>query len=59
MLLTHHVSIEQREQIKLLKQKIREASTKSEKETYEKQLNHLVERMFIEHKLKRYLNTND
>ncbi|MBM7703841.1 hypothetical protein [Metabacillus iocasae] len=54
MILSHHVTIEQREQIKILKKKMREASTDADKEVYQKQLNSLVERIFLEHKMKRY-----
>ncbi|MFU1991724.1 hypothetical protein [Priestia megaterium] len=53
MLLSHHVTVEQRQQIKHFKQQIQDAKTLDERRLYQAQLNKFVERLFIENRLQR------
>ncbi|MFF2439709.1 hypothetical protein [Priestia megaterium] len=53
MLLSHHVTVEQRQQIKRFKQQIQDAKTLDERCLYQAQLNKFVERLFIENRLQR------
>ncbi|MEC0665997.1 hypothetical protein P8864_08645 [Priestia flexa] len=54
MLLSHHVTVEQRKKIKHFKQLIRDSRSAKERLMYQQQLNQFVERLFIENRLQRH-----
>lgn len=53
MILSHHLTMDEKNKVKQLKQKITSSASHEEKRLYENQLIELMERIFIRHKLQR------
>ncbi|MFC3886177.1 hypothetical protein ACFOU2_22895 [Bacillus songklensis] len=53
MLLSHHLTVEQKAHVKEMKKMMKAAKTSEERKMLEKQLNSFIERLFLEYKLRR------
>ncbi|WP_169907814.1 hypothetical protein [Priestia abyssalis] len=53
MMLSHDLTMEQKEYVKELKRRIGQAKNSQERQEMETQLNHFLERLFLEYKLRR------
>ena len=53
MMLSHDLTREQKEYVKELKKRIVQAKNSEERQEMETQLNHFLERLFLEYKLRR------
>ncbi|MDQ0242897.1 hypothetical protein J2S09_000433 [Bacillus fengqiuensis] len=53
MMLSHDLTMEQKEYVRELKKRIGQAKNPEERQEMETQLNHFLERLFLEYKLRR------